>query len=656
MPHKEFPTSNGMDHLKELNSAQKEAALHTKGPLLIIAGAGAGKTKTLTHRIVNIIKGGVAPNKILAITFTNKAAKEMRERIYEALKGVADMHEERGPFVSTFHALGVHILRGHGNLIGLPKHFSILDRSDTLSLIKESLRQEEHDPKKFEPGKLLNAISRQKGELVTQKEYSEHAGDDYGAMLVSGIWKRYENLLRENKALDFDDLLLRPVLLFKDHPEVLKHYQKKWDYIHIDEYQDTNHVQYELARLLSEAHKNICVVGDGDQNIYSWRGANIKNILDFEKDYPGAKVVALEENYRSTQTILSAANTVISKNKLRKEKNLFTKNKEGETISVYESYDEVDESHFVAQKSAELMESGVSASSIGVLYRANFQSRALEEAMLSSGVPYQILGTRFFERKEVKDIISYIRAALNPDSLADIKRIINIPKRSIGKATIAKVFSGKKDELSPRLRASVDEFYNILGRIRIESSRVPVSDLIKFTLRFSGYENMLRAGSEDDLERLENVKELVTLAKKYDKMEPEEGIESFLTDVALLQDQDSLEKSTDSVKLMTVHAAKGLEFDYVFITGLEQDLFPHANYKTGEMEKDRAEEERRLFYVALTRAREKLFLTHAAVRTIFGSQKLNTPSEFFSDIDDDLTDKQEREDDGTELLTSIYLD
>ena len=642
-----------MDHLKKLNGDQIKAVTHTKGPLLIVAGAGAGKTKTIIHRIIHIIKDGVEPNKILAITFTNKAAKEMRERVLKALSSL-NTYGDSSPFVSTFHSLGVHILRANGDLINLPKYFSILGRGDSLSLIKEALVQEGHDPKKNEPSKILSKISRQKGEMVTQQEYSEQTGDDYVRVLVSSVWKNYENLLEKNKALDFDDLLLKPVLLLKKYPEILEGYQKRWKYIHIDEYQDTNQVQYELARLLSQSHKNICVVGDADQNIYSWRGANIENILNFGKDYSGAKIVTLEENYRSTQTILSVANTVIKKNINRNDKNLFTKNQSGEAVTIYEAYNEADEARFVARKSLELINDGVSASNIGVLYRANFQSRVLEEAMLSIGTPHQVLGVRFFERKEIKDIISFIRASLNPDSLTDVKRIINTPKRGIGKVTIAKIFSNKKDELSPRIRASVDDFYNTLGRIKIECQKTTVSNLIKFTLSFSGYEKMLKEGSDDDLERLENVRELVTLARKYDKLDKETGIETFLTDVALLQDQDSLEVSSDCVKLMTVHAAKGLEFDYVFVVGLEQDLFPHIGYKTTN-DRERAEEERRLFYVAITRARKKLFLTHASVRTIFGSQKLNTPSEFFVDIDDNLIEKEENTTKDTDLLDTTYI-
>jgi DNA helicase-2/ATP-dependent DNA helicase PcrA len=413
-----------------------------------------------------------------------------------------------------------------------------------------------------------------------------------------------------------------------------------WQYIHIDEYQDTNKVQYMIVKLLADKHKNLCVVGDIDQNIYSWRGADIKNILNFEKDYPKAKVVLLEENYRSTQNILAVANSIIKKNTNRVEKNLFTKNIEGEKISLYAGYNEVGEAQYIANKSKELIASGVSPREIAVLYRANFQSRALEDAFLSKSVLYQVLGTKFFERKEVKDIISFVRAGLNPESLTDIKRIINIPARGIGKVTILKIFSGQKDDLPAGVRIKVDKFFTLLQEIGQVALEKKPSEVIKFVIKETGIEQELREGNDEDRERLENIRELATLAIKYDYLPLGEGIEKLIEEAALATDQDSLEKNEDAVKLMTVHASKGLEFDHVFITGLEEDLFPHQRINTVKNKEDN-EEERRLFYVAITRARKKIFMTYANTRTIFGSTQSNTPSQFIGDISEDFLENDQ---------------
>jgi DNA helicase-2/ATP-dependent DNA helicase PcrA len=649
-----------MNYLDDLNQAQREAVLHKDGPLLIIAGAGAGKTKTLTYRILHLIKQGVAPSSILAITFTNKAAKEMRERVdhllsHEPSMNVPVTHTER-PFMSTFHSLGVHIIKENARLLDLPRHFSIFDRSDSKRAVKEALDEAGIDPKQFEPGKILNIISKEKGEARTVTDYSNRVGNNYFPRIVADIWKRYEKILANEKALDFDDLLLKTLILLKQKPEVLAEYQKRWKYIHIDEYQDTNRVQYSIVNMLAAAHKNLCVVGDSDQMIYSWRGANIENILNFEKDYPEAQTVLLEQNYRSTQTILTAANRVIKKNKIRKEKNLFTQNAEGDRIGVYSGYDEADEAGFIAEKSAELIRQGVSAREIAVLYRANFQSRVLEDAFLMNSVAYQVLGTRFFERKEVKDVLSYIRAALTPEALGDVKRIINVPVRGLGKVTILKLFANQADTLPAATRAKIDAFYTILGAIKLKALESTPSETVKYAIKISGIEEMLRNGkTEEDLERLENIKELVTLATKYDGLSPENGIESLLADAALASDQDSLMKNQDAVKLMTIHASKGLEFEYVFVTGLEENLFPHKRMNADMSDAD-MEEERRLFYVALTRARKKLFLTYAGVRTIFGSKQVNVPSEFIIEMEDDLVQAEQRNGSRRHSLKTIYFD
>jgi len=634
-----------MIHLEGLNEKQKDAVLQKDGPILIIAGAGAGKTKTLAHRILHLIKEGVEPRNILAITFTNKAAKEMRERVDKIISSDKTLNLPMSyglkPFISTFHSLGVHIIKENSHLIGLTKNFTIMDRSDSSKLVKECLKSLDIDPKEFEPNKILNIISREKGDLTTIENYSVGAGDGYTLKSVTAkVWPLYENKLKNEKALDFDDLLLKTYLILRDHKEILEKYQNIWKYIHIDEYQDTNKVQYMTAKLLAEKNRNICVVGDIDQSIYSWRGADIQNILSFEEDYPEAKIVLLEQNYRSTQTILAVANEVIKNNKNRREKNLFTENDVGEKVSFLKALNEMEEARFIARKSQELISKGVSAREIAVLYRANFQSRILEEAFLTESVPYQVLGTKFFDRKEVKDVLAYLRASLNPESLSDLKRIINIPARGIGKVTVLKIFEGDRNKLPDGVKEKVNYFFNLLTKIKVETEKSKPSDVIKFIIKESGLEMDLQRGDSEDKERLENMRELATLAIKYDHLDRPEGIEKLLEESALASDQDTLEKNEDAVKLMTVHASKGLEFDYVFITGLEQDLFPHQGMGTQAKTPEEMEEERRLFYVALTRARIKLFLSYAEMRTIFGSQQMNLPSIFLGEFDNDFLEEE----------------
>ena len=630
-------------YLEGLNEKQKEAVIATHGPLLILAGAGAGKTKTITHRILHLIQQGIAPSQILAITFTNKAAKEMRERVEKLL--VTDtlinrpVSMDERPFLSTFHSLGVHIIKENAAMLGLPRHFAIYDRGDSKKAVKQALEEAGYDPKQFDPGTILGKISRKKGDFLTVSEFESESGNNYMEKITGAVWQRYELILQKEKALDFDDLLLKTAKLLASNEAVLKHYQGIWKYIHIDEYQDTNKVQYMIAKLLARETKNIAVVGDGDQSIYSWRGANIQNILNFEEDYPEAKIVLLEENYRSTQNILSAANSIIAKNIYRKDKNLFTKNSEGEKIGLYGGYDENDEANFIANRSRELIQNGVRANEIAVLYRANFQSRALEEAFLSKSIPYQLLGTKFFERKEVKDVLSYLRVALNPDSSADLKRVINVPARGIGKVTLIKILAGQEENLPAAAKEKVAEFRRLLERIKEKAMTGRTSDTIKLIIQESGIEKMLK---EDDEEKLENTRELVTLASRYNVMSPEEGIEQLLTDAALATDQDSLIKNEAAVKLMTVHAAKGLEFDYVFVSGLEENLFPHKKLSEDTLTPEEGEEERRLFYVALTRARKKLYLTYSSMRTIFGQRQINVLSEFITDVDDSLLENEEK--------------
>ncbi len=630
-----------MQYLENLNNKQKEAVIYTKGPLLIVAGAGAGKTKTITHRIIHLIHQGVDPKSILAVTFTNKAAKEMRDRVMKLLEerehGISEPERSEGfgvPFISTFHSLGVNIIKENAHLLGLNKHFAIVDDTDSMAIIKEAMKIRGIDPKQQEPRKIRSIISKAKGDFITQETFRQNIQSAQQS-IISMIWHDYEQALKKEKALDFDDLLLETVLLLKKYPAIKQQLRERWEYVHIDEYQDTNEVQYELTKLLVGKDENICVVGDTDQNIYSWRGANIKNMLHFEKDYPSAKIILLEQNYRSTGNIIEAANSVIKKNQYRVEKNLFTKNVVGETISIHEAYDEVYEAEFVADHIDELLKEN-EAENIAVLYRANFQSRVLEEALLGRQIPYQVLGVKFFERKEIKDLLSYIRAAYNKESLSDIKRIINTPTRGIGKVTLMKLFANQFTDLPLTMQEKINKFYLLLGDIKDFSDSNKPSEIIKYVLTKSGIEDELSHGTSDEQERLENMKELVTLATRYDGLAQDEGLEKLLEDASLSSDQDTLMHKSTGVRLMTVHASKGLEFKYVFITGLEQDLFPHN--KNGTKSKEDAEEERRLFYVAITRAEKKLFLTYATLRTIFGMKQVNTPSEFIYDIPPHLTE------------------
>lgn len=644
-----------MNYLDSLNEQQKQAVLHTEGPLLVVAGAGTGKTKTLTHRIIHLIRQGISPNHILAITFTNKAAKEMYERIVHML-GDSDIL----PTVSTFHSLGVRILREHHRVLGVNKYFNILDSQDRQSIIKQAMKQLDIDPKVWEPRKVGSVISRAKNSEQTFETFKPN--NNPLTEIAKMVWRVYEEIKKREQSLDFDDLLSETYFLLKNNPQILKEYQDRFRYIHVDEYQDTNTIQYKIVKLLAGEHKNVCAVGDGDQNIYSWRGADIKNILNFEQDFPGAHVVILEKNYRSTQNILEAAHRVISKNTERIDKKLVTDNEEGSRIMYYEGFSAHDEAHWVANMVQHYIRDGVHASDIAVLFRTNFQSRVLEEAFLSRSIPYHVVGVKFFERKEIKDVMSYLKAALNPESLADIKRIINEPKRGLGKVAIAKIFAGRFEELSGKPRINYELFKKLLDDIARYTEHHGPSETIKYIIEHSGLAGMLSRGSEEDQERLENMKELVTYAQKYDDLE--NAYELFLEEVALLSDQDSLgsdKKDTPSVKLMTIHASKGLEFKYVFVVGLEQGLFPAQ--RDDATTKNEEEEERRLCYVAFTRARDLLHVSYAKMRTIYGQQRINEPSEFIHDLPDEILDMQEDSysqktyyDDSGEEIQTFFLD
>ncbi len=632
-----------------LNSAQKRAVLHRDGPLLVLAGAGSGKTRVIAHRILELIRSGVAPERILAVTFTNKAAKEMRERVERLTHGDPATHPrgEQGPLVVTFHSLGVRILRENARDAGIAQRFRILDRGESIRAIKDAIERAGWSGKEIEPRAVLSAISKEKGAGTTVAEFSAREGSDYWKRVIADVWEKYERVLMHERALDFDDLLVKTVGLLRTRDDIRARYQRAYEFLHVDEYQDTNAVQYELARMLAGERKNICAVGDLDQNIYSWRGATTENIMNFERHFPGAEIILLEENYRSTKVIVEASNQIIKKNRRRRDKTVFTNNADGERIGVYGAYDEADEARFVASRAQELIKSGIAPRDIAVLYRANFQSRALEERFLAEQIPYQVLGVKFFERKEVKDMLALIRLALDDENLADLKRIVNTPPRGIGKVTFLKIAEKKEETLTPAMRRKVADLRGIIARTGEVVRRDKASDALKYALRESGIEAWLKDGGEDDRERLENIRELVTLAARYDALTPPTGIEKLLDEAALASDQDELKEETSAVRLMTVHAAKGLEFSHVFITGLEDGLFPHE--PMGDRTDD--EEERRLFYVALTRARTKAYLTFASTRMIFGARQVHAPSEFLNDIDAALLDEERIAPARTEYLT-----
>lgn len=650
---------NELPYTIGLNDAQRDAVLSIDGPLLVLAGAGSGKTRVITHRIVHLIHQGVAPYNILAVTFTNKAATEMRERV----RSLIQQHQSSSrasvdsqPVVTTFHSLGVRLLREFHEAAGLRKHFTIYDRSDSQKAVKQALEKADYNPKEFEPRKILGMISRAKGDAITQDAYRD-AASSYFEQVVAEVWEKYEAALQEQHALDFDDLLARTLRLLKNNKEVREKLQQRFAYIHVDEYQDTNRVQFSIVEALTKEPYNICVVGDIDQNIYSWRGADIKNVMQFERHFPGAKTILLEENYRSTKTIIAASNDIIEKNKNRVEKTVFTNNHEGEKIALYAAMTGTDEAEYIAMKAQSLIADGAEPASIAVLYRTNFQSRALEEAFLNFDVPYQLLGTKFFERREVKDVLSYLRLALNPGSTADLARVINTPTRGIGKVTMLKVMEGNRSDLNKGALAKVQLFDELMNDISKTATEKKLSETIKFIMRRSGIEASYKdEGTEDAIERLENLRELVTLAIRYDDVAPAEAVELILETAALQSDQDEIKakEELNAVRLMTIHAAKGLEFPYVFITGLEEGLFPHERLDDARVDH---EEERRLFYVALTRAEKRIWLTYAHMRTIFGSQRVNIPSSFLNDISPEHVETdnpQGGHNSGYE--TTVYLD
>jgi DNA helicase-2/ATP-dependent DNA helicase PcrA len=638
-----------MDIFAGLNAAQKEAVETIEGPILILAGPGSGKTRVITHRIAYLVKVcGVSPRHILAVTFTNKAAKEMGVRLESIL----------GPFageltLGTFHAICARILRQRGQEIGIAPQFIIYDDEDQLNLMKQAVMDVGLDPKRYSPRTCLTRVSAAKSQLITPAQYAEGA-HSYLEKMVAQSYAQYDNLLRKSEAIDFDDLIMKTVQLFTERPETLSKFQTRYHHVLVDEFQDTNISQYSLARQLAGKYRNICVVGDPDQSIYTWRQADIRNILRFEEDYPDAKLVKLEQNYRSTKTILEAAHSIISINVQRKAKALWTENEKGAPVTLVETFDEQDEAQFVVNEVEKLVKEGVASyKDCVVLYRMNAQSRALEEAFLRFGIPHRLIGgTRFYQRREVKDIIAYLRLAHNPHDSVSLRRVINVPQRGIGQRTLDDLVARGNEKglalwdtlgltadessegLPPSTRGakSLKDFYGIISGLVARNKELSASAMLGLVIERTGYQAYVLA-DDDGEDRWENIQELATVAREYDELAPGESLTAFLEGVALVSDLDNLDEKAEAVILTTLHQAKGLEFSVVFMVGMEEKVFPHARAFEDPME---MEEERRLCYVGVTRAKKRVYLVRAARRTFLGSSGNNLPSRFLGDIPREL--------------------
>ena len=628
-------------NLEQLNDKQKEAVLYNEGPLLIIAGAGAGKTKTLTTKIAFLIEEkNVNPRNILAITFTNKAAKEMKDRLYMQIGSLSKELQ-----VSTFHSFGLKLLRENYETLGYDKNFVIMDSDDSLTVVKKILKDANYDPKIYNPKAIRNKISSCKNEMMTPDIYDKYAVSDY-EKVIKEVYEKYERKLHMNNSVDFDDLLLLPIQLFKKNPDVLDKYQELYQYILIDEYQDTNEAQYILTKLLSAKNRKITCVGDDSQSIYSFRGANYKNILNFEKDYKDAKTILLEQNYRSTSNILDAANQVIKNNKMRKDKNLWTSRGEGEKIKYYRSFNERDEAQYVIRKIKEMVNRGIEYKDMAILYRTNAQSRVLEEEMLKENFPYKVIGSfYFYSRKEIKDLIAYLRLIHNSKDNISLLRVINTPKRGIGLKTIEKL-TLKADTEGISIYEAIDsgkefEFKNLIERLKEVSQNLTLTELIDKVLDASGLKQELESeGSLEAEVRLENLEEFKSITKSFEEREGLISLEDFLLEISLISDVEEYKDDPNRISLMTVHSVKGLEFDRVFVVGMEEGIFPHMN---SLMENSEIEEERRLCYVAITRAKEELHLINARRRTLFGKEQANPVSRFISEIGKDLLETNVKE-------------
>ena len=619
-----------------LNDKQKAAITMNEWPLLIIAGAGSGKTSVLTKKVAYLIKEkGISPFSILAITFTNKAAKEMKERIIKEV-GISAYDIQ----ISTFHSFGLKIIKENYERLGYQKNFTIIDSDDSLTLIKKILKELNIDVKRFNPKFLKSRISSAKNEMITPDKYAKFANDEVSDVIYK-VYKKYQDTLKRNNSFDFDDLLIMPLVLFKENKDVLSYYQEKYKYVFIDEYQDTNEAQYQLSKMISDKYKNICVVGDDSQSIYGWRGANYKNILNFEKDYDNANVIFLEQNYRSTKTILNAANSVIKNNLHKKEKNLWTDNEKGEKITYKRLYDEKDEASYVVSEIKRLNNNGEDLNDMIVLYRTNAQSRTIEDAFLHSNIPYRIIGAfAFYQRKEIKDLLAYLKLIYNTNDDVSLMRIINYPKRKIGDKTIENLSMNavlNNSSIFDSISSGKElEFKKLILKMIEKTSNLSLTETVEMVLNMSGIKEDLE--SEHTLEadiRLENLEEFKSITKTFEEETGNSSLEDFLGEISLVSDvNEQKNDSFDKVTLMTMHSVKGLEYKYVFVVGMEENIFPHIN----SLEENNLEEERRLCYVAMTRAKKKLYLLNAIRRTLYGNTNVNSPSRFINEIDKDCID------------------
>jgi len=681
--------------LSGLNDKQKEAASQIDGPVLIIAGPGSGKTRVLTHRVAYLVERGIAAEQILAVTFTNKAASEMKERIAKLIP-VNGKRKDKIPAIGTFHSICANLLRSEAKKIGYDSDFVIFDAKDSLALIKKSMAATAIDEKQFNPAAIAGAISQAKNELKDADEFAEEAFDFF-PQIAAKIYSEYQEQLKKSNAMDFDDLIMFMAKLFNDNPEILVKYQEKFRYIMVDEYQDTNHAQYVLINLLAAKYRNLFVIGDDSQSIYSWRGADFRNLLAFEKDYPEAKVILLEQNYRSTQNILDAAHQIIIKNTNRKEKELWTANPQGRPITIFGARDEREEGRYIIEEIFEQKRNNpkLKLSDFTILYRTNAQSRALEEAFLKACLPYKVIGTlKFYDRREIKDMLAYLRLIQNPRDIVAMERIINVPTRGFGKdvncqelldslessppqmkgglsggienkntaspslltGQAGSTEEGRQSEknkallqkMTPQRRRAWDTFSKLMDEFRQAAQILPLSQLLKLIIDKTKYEKYIKDNTEEGRERWENLKELFTVTKKYDlpsevpqggtkEGEPKDrnALRAFLEEAALISNHDEVETNKDVVNLMTLHCAKGLEWPVVFIAGMEESIFPHSR---SLIDLAQMEEERRLCYVGITRAKEKLYLITARLRNLFGSTMVNPPSRFLSDIPTNLAE------------------
>lgn len=628
--------------IEDLNKEQQKAVLLNSGPLLILAGAGSGKTRVLTTKVAYLIENlGINPYNILAITFTNKAAKEMSDRLYSMIGEIS-----KNAQVSTFHSFGLKILRENYSLLGYESNFVIMDSDDTLTIIKKILKELNLDSKIYNPSAIRNKISGCKNELMTPADYEKYAASDFEKIVLK-VYEIYERTLKQNNSVDFDDLLILPIKLFRNNPDVLEKYQDRFKYILIDEYQDTNKAQYILTKLISSKYRNICVVGDVDQSIYGFRGANYRNILNFEKDYKDAVTIKLEQNYRSTNTILEAANSVIKNNKERKSKNLWSDKGKGDKITYFRAFNERDEAFYVIREMKKLIANGVRYEDIAVLYRTNAQSRIMEEELLKENLPYRVVGSfYFYSRKEIKDLIAYLRLIYNEKDNISLLRVINTPKRGIGNKTVSNLINVANIENKSIYEVITSgkelEFKKVIENLKEISKNITLTELIDKILDVTGMKQEYQ--SEKSLEadiRLENLEEFKSITKAFEEQYGSVSLEDFLLEISLVSDVNEYRDDKNRISLMTVHSVKGLEFDYVFVIGLEEGIFPHIN---SLLDNSEVEEERRLMYVAITRAKKKLYLVNARMRTLYGKEQANPQSRFLNEIDNDLLEKSFKDD------------